>query len=113
MSIRNLPAISHSSNYHDYLLSFFAKNSICPKCKGMGYRAEDSEIVDIAAIKLAEIKSIKKLRDLPNINISDIIRDILEREILDKTPCSLCNGSRFVTRREAKNYRLSRKKKDA
>ena len=113
MSIRNLPAISHSSSYYDYLISFFAKNSICPKCRGKGFRMMDAEVVDIGSIKLAGIKAIKKLRDLPNINISDVIRDILEREIMDKEPCSLCNGNRFVTRKEAKRYRLSRKNRDA
>jgi DnaJ-class molecular chaperone len=113
MSIRNLPAISHSSSYHDYLLSFFAKNSICPKCRGKGFKMADSEVIDTGSIKLAGIKAIKKLREIPNINISDVIRDILEREILDKEPCTLCKGNRFVTRKEAKRYRLSRKKRNA
>ena len=110
LTMRNLPVIeSDGVGYHDFLNAFFRKRTLCPKCQGKGFRMDVTDYEDTTTVRFQGIKELERLKELEGIKISEVLRDILEQTMLNKKPCKLCGGSRFVARAIAKKWKRKRK----
>lgn len=100
LTIRKVPQLDtvESGAYHRILRNFFKTHRNCPSCKGLGYKIKNpGESVQETTIKYLGIPDIEKL-SLQGISITDVIREILERQVWNRRRCKVCKGSRFVLR---------------
>ena len=106
LSIRNLPFLEDnklvSNVYFKKLKEFFKKHRLCPSCGGRGYRMTDNKQLTksdgVSTIRFQGIPELEELNDMEDVITAEVIRDILERKLWGKKPCTKCNSSRFVKR---------------
>lgn len=102
LTIRNVP-VSHKKSmgnpYHHVLQDFFRRHKVCPKCKGDGwkYPKQEMEYETETTVKYDGLPALERMRELENVRITDVVRDILEQELWGKKICSGCHGHKFVT----------------
>lgn len=113
LTIRKVPELdsAESGEYHRILRNFFKKYRNCPSCKGLGYKIKNpGEVVAETTIKFLGIPEIEKL-SMQGISITDVIREILERQVWNRRRCKVCKGSRFVLREGKEDESASKKEK--
>jgi len=113
LTIRNVPDLADrpGNAYFQELKLFFEDNTLCPKCKGKGSRCKkDMDSVETTTVRFGSIAELEQLKGMKDISMADIIRDILERQVMQKVSCSLCKGSRFVDRVLASDYKSNKLK---
>ena len=115
LSIRNVPDLTGNlgNAYFQELKAFFKKSCLCPKCKGRGFKIdEEVATIDSTTVRYGSIHELEVLKEM-GVPMADVIRDILQRQVMSKRHCPLCHGSRFVDKECAKDYTKSRRKKRA
>ncbi len=113
LSIRNVPDLTGNlgNAYFQELKEFFKENCLCPKCKGRGFKIDDEvSMIDYTTVRYGSIHELEVLKKM-DVPMADVIRDILQRRVMDKKHCSLCHGSRFVDKDCAKEYTNNKRKK--
>ena len=106
LNIRNIPYVEHkvAGFYNKEISAFLRKNKLCSTCSGSGQylKPGDYEYQIESSIRYGNIPAlveIKKIADEDDgISLSDLVREILERQICDKKVCPECNGSKFISR---------------
>ena len=105
LTMRNVPKVSSKARaisdneYFGALLDFFANHTTCPKCKGIGFILDESSqqiVVPEAVVRFRGIEELEELSNQETVRMSDVIREILERQSWKKRRCSGCKGSRFI-----------------
>lgn len=102
LTIRKVPEVNtgETGAHFKVLQRFFKEHKTCPACGGQGYkiRAPGNQI-ETTTIKYMGISELEKIhaRGLP---ITDVIREILERQLWKRRRCKICKGSRFMKRDE-------------
>jgi len=105
LSIRNIPKISSNED----LITFFKTHKVCPKCRGLGHKQINRRISPTSIIRLDNIKELEAFKSL-DISMTDVIRDILEYQCLNKRSCSLCHGFRFIKKASKEKERGQKKR---
>lgn len=115
LTIRNVPDVpsqSGENGYFQQLVKFFNANCLCPRCKGKGAKQKlDGPIKAETTVRFAGIEALEQLNEMEDVSITDVIREILQRRCFKKRPCTLCLGSRFVSKERADEYKKLKKKK--
>lgn len=114
LTIRNVP-VNHKKStgnpYHNFLVDFFKQNRVCPSCRGLGFKyptkADNQEILDETTVKYSGIKDLENLH--PEARLTDLVRDILEMELMNKRYCKTCNGRKFVSTEQYNRVKRRRK----
>jgi len=102
LTIRNVP-VNHKKSvgnpYHHVLVDFLKHHKICPVCKGVGWKFPKGEMEyePETTVKYVGLEALEQLKALPEVRITDVVRDILEQQLWGKKVCRGCNGNKFVT----------------
>jgi len=112
LTIRKVPDLTNrpGNAFFQELKLFFEDNTLCPKCKGRGSRCNKKiAILETTTVRFGSIPELEQLKEM-DVPMADILRDILERQVMKKQSCKLCRGSRFVERGMAQKYKRKLKK---
>lgn len=105
VAMRNIPDVSPDTRkavdeYYGALSSFFSKFKTCRTCKGRGFTVlRPRRSVAKANIKISGIKDLEVAHKDPDVNFSDLIREVLSIELEHRRTCSTCKGKKFLKRR--------------
>lgn len=100
LSIRNIPVNTvRGRSYFDLLSKCLSGKRVCPSCNGVGaVKCKDTPLKMKAAanVRFQGIKQLEHLKDNPDTQMGDVIRELLEEALHKRQICPRCNGYRFV-----------------
>lgn len=112
LTIRKVPDLTDrpGNAYFQELKLFFEEHTLCPKCNGKGSRCKKKiALLETTTIRFGSIPELEKLKAM-DVPMADILRDILEKQVMKKQSCPLCQGSRFVEKDKARKYKRKKKR---
>jgi len=114
LTIRKVPDLTDrpGNAYFQELKLFFEDHTLCPKCKGRGSRCKKKKkiaLLETTTVRYGSIPELEELKEM-DVPMADILRDILETQVMGKQTCKLCQGSRFVERDKAQKYKRKLKR---